>query len=72
MSSDAVELKKLVKQLQSASTNEVRVIALCRPLRTHFPPFQDIVSILRILKKDFRVNEAVLRVGVAHRFFYFQ
>ncbi|KAJ7226894.1 transcription factor S-II, central domain-containing protein [Mycena pura] len=47
MSSDAVELKKLVKQLQSASTNE------------------DIVSILRILKKDFRVNEAVLRESKA-------
>lgn len=47
MSSDAVELKKTVKQLQSASTNE------------------DTVSILRILKKDFRVNEAVLRESKA-------
>ncbi|KAJ7485109.1 transcription factor S-II, central domain-containing protein [Mycena galericulata] len=45
--SDAVELKKLVKQLQSASTNE------------------DITTILRTLKKDFRVNEAILRESKA-------
>ncbi|KAJ7773623.1 transcription elongation factor [Mycena maculata] len=45
--SDAVELKKLVKQLQSASSNE------------------DIVSILRTLKKDYRVNEAILRESKA-------
>ncbi|KAJ7472013.1 transcription elongation factor [Mycena latifolia] len=45
--SDAVELKKLVKQLQSASNNE------------------DITSILRTLKKDFRVNEAILRESKA-------
>jgi len=43
MSSDAAELKKLVKQLQSASTEE------------------DIKGILNILKKEFRVNEGILR-----------
>ncbi|KAF7328817.1 hypothetical protein MVEN_02510600 [Mycena venus] len=45
--SDAVELKKLVKQLQSATNNE------------------DITSILRTLKKDFKVNEAILRESKA-------
>ncbi|KAJ6552097.1 transcription elongation factor S-II [Mycena vulgaris] len=45
--SDAVELKKLVKQLQTASNNE------------------DVVTILRTLKKDFRVNEAILRESKA-------
>ncbi|KAJ7086366.1 transcription factor S-II, central domain-containing protein [Mycena belliarum] len=45
--SNAVELKKLVKQLQSAGNNE------------------DITSILRTLKKDFRVNEAILRESKA-------
>jgi len=45
--SDAVELKKLVKQLQSASNNE------------------DVTTILRTLKKDFRVNEAILRESKA-------
>jgi len=45
--SDAVELKKLVKQLQTASNNE------------------DITSILRTLKKDFKVNEAILRESKA-------
>ncbi|KAJ7896397.1 transcription factor S-II, central domain-containing protein [Mycena olivaceomarginata] len=45
--SDAVELKKLVKQLQTTSTNE------------------DITTILRTLKKDFKVNEAILRESKA-------
>jgi len=45
--SDAVELKKLVKQLQTASNNE------------------DIASILRTLKKDYKVNEAILRESKA-------
>jgi len=45
--SDAVELKKLVKQLQNASSQE------------------DITTILRTLKKDFRVNEAILRESKA-------
>ncbi|KAJ7641583.1 transcription factor S-II, central domain-containing protein [Roridomyces roridus] len=47
MSTDAVELKKLVKQLQTASSH------------------QDITSILRTLKKDYRVNEAILRESKA-------
>ncbi|KAG1787386.1 transcription factor S-II, central domain-containing protein [Suillus plorans] len=42
----AAELKKLVKQLQNASTEEK-------------------VSILQILKKDFQVNEAILRESKA-------
>jgi len=45
--SAAVELKKLVKQLQSASTDE------------------EVVDFLNILKKDFQVNEAVLRESKA-------
>jgi len=45
--SDAVELKKLVKQLQTASNNE------------------DITTILRTLKKDYKVNEAILRESKA-------
>ncbi|KAJ7280165.1 transcription factor S-II, central domain-containing protein [Mycena rebaudengoi] len=45
--SDAVELKKLVKQLQSASSSE------------------DITTILRTLKTDFRVNESILRESKA-------
>ncbi|KAJ6632470.1 transcription elongation factor [Mycena sp. CBHHK59/15] len=45
--SDAVELKKLVKQLQSVSNNE------------------DIAAILRTLRKDFKVNEAILRESKA-------
>ncbi|CAK5263271.1 unnamed protein product [Mycena citricolor] len=47
MSSDAAELKKLVKQLQSSSSSE------------------DIVSTLRSLRKDFKVNEAILRESKA-------
>ncbi|KAK7039425.1 transcription factor S-II, central domain-containing protein [Favolaschia claudopus] len=45
--SDPLELKKLVKQLQSAPSNE------------------DVLSILRTLKKDFKVNESVLRESKA-------
>ncbi|KIM87889.1 hypothetical protein PILCRDRAFT_814586 [Piloderma croceum F 1598] len=45
--SDAVELKKLVKQLQSTSTDE------------------EAVSILQTLKKDYQVNEAILRESKA-------
>ncbi|KAI9566594.1 transcription elongation factor [Boletus coccyginus] len=45
--SDAVELKKHVKQLQNASTNEERV------------------AILKLLKKDFQVNEPILRESKA-------
>ncbi|KAF7361469.1 Transcription elongation factor S-II [Mycena sanguinolenta] len=45
--SEALELKKLVKQLQSTSNNE------------------DIVAILGTLKKDFKVNEAILRESKA-------
>ncbi|KAJ7640361.1 transcription factor S-II, central domain-containing protein [Mycena polygramma] len=48
--SDAVELKKLVKQLQSASAAS---------------NIQDITSLLRTLKKDFKVNEAILRESKA-------
>ncbi|KAF9244473.1 transcription elongation factor [Melanogaster broomeanus] len=45
--SEASELKKHVKQLQNATTNEDRV------------------AILKILKKDFQVNEAILRESKA-------
>ncbi|KAJ7235082.1 transcription elongation factor [Mycena haematopus] len=45
--SEAVELKKLVKQLQTTSNNE------------------DITAILRTLRKDFKVNEAILRESKA-------
>jgi len=45
--SDAAELKKHVRQLQNAGTNEERV------------------AILKILKKDFQVNEALLRESKA-------
>ncbi|KAF4582728.1 RNA polymerase II elongation factor [Pleurotus pulmonarius] len=45
--SDPVELKKLVKQLQSATTE------------------QEIVDILQTLKKEFQVNEAILRESKA-------
>jgi hypothetical protein len=72
--SDAVELKKLVKQLQTASNNEVRVIStksLCQVRSVLISVFfQDITTILRTLKKDYKVNEAILRVGVARRFFF--
>ncbi|KAF9221199.1 transcription elongation factor [Gyrodon lividus] len=44
---DAAELKKHVKQLQNATTNEDRI------------------AILKILKKDFQVNEALLRESKA-------
>ncbi|ESK91352.1 transcription elongation factor s-ii, partial [Moniliophthora roreri MCA 2997] len=47
MSSDPAELKKLVKQLQSASNNT------------------DILGILSILKRDFQINEAILRESKA-------
>ncbi|KAF8880997.1 transcription factor S-II, central domain-containing protein [Infundibulicybe gibba] len=45
--SEAIELKKLVKQLQTAS-NEL-----------------DVIGVLNILKKDFEVNEAILRESKA-------
>jgi len=45
--SDAAELRKLVKQLQTTSTNEEKI------------------SILQILKKDFKVNESILRESKA-------
>jgi len=45
--SDAAELRKHVKQLQNASSNEERV------------------AILKILKKDFQVNESILRESKA-------
>ncbi|KAJ6510656.1 transcription factor S-II, central domain-containing protein [Mycena sanguinolenta] len=45
--SEALELKKLVKQLQSTSNNE------------------DIIAILHTLKKEFKVNEAILRESKA-------
>ncbi|KIK64136.1 hypothetical protein GYMLUDRAFT_40394 [Collybiopsis luxurians FD-317 M1] len=45
--SDATELKKLVKQLQAASSAS------------------DIVSILNVLKRDFQVNESILRESKA-------
>ncbi|KAJ6558242.1 transcription elongation factor [Mycena capillaripes] len=45
--SEAAELKKLVKQLQTASNSE------------------DITTILRTLKKDYKVNEAILRESKA-------
>jgi transcription elongation factor S-II len=45
--SDAAELKKLVKQLQSTSTNE------------------DIIVILKTLKADYQINEAILRESKA-------
>ncbi|KAH7915766.1 transcription factor S-II, central domain-containing protein [Hygrophoropsis aurantiaca] len=45
--SEAVELKKLVKQLQHTTTNEEKV------------------TILQILKKEFQVNEAILRESKA-------
>ncbi|KAI3598042.1 transcription elongation factor s-ii [Moniliophthora roreri] len=48
MSSDPAELKKLVKQLQSASNNT-----------------KDILGILSILKRDFQINEAILRESKA-------
>jgi hypothetical protein len=68
--SDAVELKKLVKQLQTTSTNEVcaperKYPAYLRQVRAFADCFlllQDITNILRTLKKDFKVNEAILRV----------
>ncbi|KAF7986887.1 hypothetical protein HWV62_12642 [Athelia sp. TMB] len=44
---DAAELKKLVKQLQTTSTD------------------QDILTILKTLKTDFQVNEAILRESKA-------
>jgi len=44
---DAAELKKLVKQLQTTSTD------------------QDILAILKTLKSDFQVNEAILRESKA-------
>ncbi|KAJ7705644.1 transcription elongation factor [Mycena metata] len=45
--SDAAELKKLVKQLQTTTNNE------------------DIITILRTLKKDFKISEAILRESKA-------
>ncbi|KAF9496885.1 transcription elongation factor [Pleurotus eryngii] len=45
--SDPVELKKLVKQLQSSTTE------------------QEIIDILQTLKKEFQVNEAILRESKA-------
>jgi hypothetical protein len=64
---ESVELKKLVKQLQSAATDEVNgVFSLvafplyCQAHSLRF--FQETADILRILKREFQVNEAVLRV----------
>ncbi|KAJ7237276.1 hypothetical protein B0H12DRAFT_1026347, partial [Mycena haematopus] len=45
--SEAMELQKLVKQLQTTSNNE------------------DVIAILRTLRKDFKVNEAILRESKA-------
>jgi len=50
MSTDIADLKKLVKQLQNASTNE---------------DIQDIKDILSILKKEYQVNETILRESKA-------
>jgi hypothetical protein len=71
--SDAAELKKLVKQLQSTSTDEVCVISYgisVALLSISDPPVfvQETVSILQTLKKDYQVNEAILRVGISRRF----
>jgi len=69
--SEVVELKKLVKDLQSATTVQVCqfyplnvfpfifIFELIDPLR------QERVSILQLLKKNFQVNEAILRVGIS-------
>ena len=67
--SDIVELKRLVKQLQSPSTAQVRAnVHLCRVhvfslLANAFP--QELLGILTLLKKNWEVNETILRVGVA-------
>lgn len=66
--SDATELKRLVKQLQSTPTDEVCILTLSLYDFYVHPPisdfaYQDILNILGILKKDFQINEAILRVG---------
>jgi hypothetical protein len=68
---DPAELKKLVKQLQSAPSDEV--IDFFYSVLFTFTHFllllQEIIDVLRILKKDFEVNEAVLRVSLPRVFF---
>jgi hypothetical protein len=73
MSSDAAELRKLVKELQNASTDEVStrisiispsfLFGVERKLADCISLVQDIKGILDILKRDFRVTEPILRVG---------
>jgi len=61
--SDALQLKKHVKQLQNASTNEVCPSDPSVACPTHSS--QERVAILKLLKKDFQVNESLLRVGIS-------
>ncbi|KAG6331369.1 hypothetical protein ID866_7720, partial [Astraeus odoratus] len=75
--SDIAELKKLVKDLQSASSNQVcprfsprstLFVSFALTSASARPPsyyLQERVSILQILKKNFQVNEAVLRESKA-------
>lgn len=72
--SDATELKKLVKQLQSSTTEEVCILTLS-PYDLYVAPssisdfdYQDILGFLNTLKKDFQINEAILRVGHSRLF----
>ncbi len=70
--SDVLELKKTVKQLQSAANDQVclsRAISVypsC-PLIGFFLSSQEVIAILETLKHK-HVTEAILRVGVAPRF----
>ncbi len=65
---DPVELRKLVKQLQSAPTPAVRTnLPMMNPFSLYLcshPFFQDILGVLSILKDQQNVTEAVLRVCI--------
>lgn len=70
--SDVAELKKLVKDLQNTTINVVCTTSqghCVHFVRTNAVPFhfQERVSILQILKKNFQVNEAILRVSIRPR-----
>ena len=72
MSDSVVELKKTVKQLQSAVNEQVCLISYVNPVI--FPVLinssQEILSILNTLKPR-HVTENILRVGVARPFFFY-
>jgi hypothetical protein len=72
--SEVQELKKTVKQLQSADNEQVRTFLYVNPftfiLLILLTFSQDILSLLTVLKQQKHVTEAILRVGVAPMIFF--